>query len=282
LKAWFNRGFLTLERIDWNTPAAILERLIGYESVHEIRGWDDLRRRLADDRRCFAFFHPALPGDPVIFVEVALVRGLPEAIAPLIDRNGAVLDAAKADTAVFYSINNCHDGLQGISFGNFLIKQVVLELQRELPALSQFATLSPVPGFAHWLSKNLEQLAPPLLDAGEKPAIRALIDAGAPEAMLATLERPLMGLAAHYLVNERRGAEPLDAVARFHLRNGAKLDRVNWLGDRSERGRRSALGMMVNYLYDPKSIEKNHEAYVRDQTVVASGRVTRLLPRELR
>ena len=282
LKAWFNRGFLTLERIDWNTPAAILERLIGYESVHEIRGWDDLRRRLAADRRCFAFFHPALPDDPVIFVEVALVQGLSDAIAPLIDRNGPVLDPSKADTAIFYSINNCHDGLQGISFGNFLIKQVVVELQRELPSLGTFATLSPVPGFARWLAQNLETLAPPLLEPSEMPAIRTLLKAGASEALLDPLEKPLMGLAAHYLVNERRGDEALDPVARFHLRNGARLDRINWLADRSERGRRTALGIMVNYLYEPKAIEKNHEAYVRDHEVVASTRVARLLPRELR
>ncbi len=282
LKAWFNRGFLTLERIDWNTPAAVLERLIRYESVHEIRGWDDLRRRLAADRRCFAFFHPAMPDDPVIFVEVALVQGLPDAIAPLIDRNGPVLDPGIADTAIFYSINNCHDGLQGISFGNFLIKQVVLELQRELPTIGTFATLSPVPGFARWLAQSLAELTPPLLEPSEVPAIRTLLDTCASEPLLGPLETPLMGLAAHYLVNERRGDKPLDPVARFHLRNGARLERINWLADRSERGLRTALGIMVNYLYEPKAIEKNHEAYVRDQTVVASNRVGRLLPREFR
>jgi malonyl-CoA decarboxylase len=282
LKAWFNRGFLALERIDWNTPAAILERLIDYESVHEIRGWDDLRRRLAADRRCFAFFHLALPGDPVIFVEVALVRGLAETIGPLIDRGGPVLDPARADTAIFYSINNCHDGLQGISFGNFLIKQVVLELQREFPAIETFATLSPMPGFARWLAQSLPRLEAPLLAPEEAAAIRTMLDAGASERLLGPLEKPVITLAAHYLINERRGEEPLDPVARFHLRNGARLERINWLADRSERGLSTALGVMVNYLYEPKTIEKNHEIYVRDQTVVAAGRVSRLLPRELR
>lgn len=282
LKAWFNRGFLTLERIDWNTPAAVLERLIDYENVHEIRGWADLRRRLAADRRCFAFFHPALPGDPVIFVEVALVRDLADAIAPLIDRDGPVLDPRKADTAIFYSINDCHDGLRGISFGNFLIKQVVLELQRELPAIEKFSTLSPVPGFRRWFNRNFDQVESTLLEKEEATALRPLLEVEVTEATLAPFEKPLKKLAAHYLVNERRGAEPIDSVARFHLRNGARLERVNWLGDRSERGCRDAFGIMANYLYEPKAIEKNHETYVRDHMVVAAGQVTRLLPRDRR
>ncbi|MEX1107944.1 MAG: malonyl-CoA decarboxylase [Dongiaceae bacterium] len=282
LKVWFNRGFLALERIDWNTPAAILERLIRYESVHEVRGWDDLRRRLAADRRCFAFFHPALPGDPVIFVEVALVHDLADSIGPLLDRDGPVLDPSLANTAIFYSINNCHDGLRGITFGNFLIKQVVVELQRELPAIERFATLSPVPGFRRWLARALERLAEPLVSDADQAAIRGLLAGPVTPAAILPLEEPIMRLAAHYLLNEKREQEPLDPVARFHLRNGARLERVNWLGDPSSRGLGDSFGIMVNYLYDPRSIEKNHEAYVSGQEVVAASRVTRLLPRELR
>lgn len=282
LKVWFNRGFLTLERIDWNTPAAVLERLIQYESVHEIRGWEDLRRRLAEDRRCFAFFHPALPGDPVIFVEVALVRDLAESVDPLLDRNGPILDPALADTAIFYSINNCHEGLRGITFGNFLIKQVVVELQREFPTIGRFATLSPVPGFRRWLPGALERLAQPLVSEVERDALRDLIAGSVSETAIAPLQEPLMRLAAHYLLVEKRDMEPLDPVARFHLRNGARLERMNWFGDRSQRGLGESFGIMANYLYDPRSIEKNHETYVDDHQVVAAARVTRLLPRDLR
>jgi malonyl-CoA decarboxylase len=282
LKVWFNRGFLTLERIDWNTPAAVLERLIQYESVHEIRGWEDLRRRLAEDRRCFAFFHPALPGDPVIFVEVALVRDLADSVGPLLDRSGPILDPATADTAIFYSINNCHEGLRGITFGNFLIKQVVVELQRELPAIGRFATLSPVPGFRRWLSGALDRLAQPLVSDVEQSALRDLLAGPVSETAVMPLQEPLMRLATHYLLAEKRDREPLDPVARFHLRNGARLERMNWLGDRSQRGLGESFGIMANYLYDPRSIEKNHETYVDDHQVVAAARVTRLLPRDLR
>jgi malonyl-CoA decarboxylase len=282
LKVWFNRGFLTLERIDWNTPAAILERLIQYESVHEIRGWEDLRRRLAEDRRCFAFFHPALSGDPVIFVEVALVCDLADSVGPLLDRNGPIIDPAAADTAIFYSINNCHEGLRGITFGNFLIKQVVVELQRELPTIGQFATLSPVPGFRRWLSGALDRLAQPLVSDVERSALQDLLAGPVSETAVTPLQEPLMRIAAHYLLAEKRDREPLDPVARFHLRNGARLERMNWLGDRSQRGLGESLGIMANYLYDPRSIEKNHETYVDDHQVVAAARVTRLLPRDLR
>ncbi len=246
--SWFNRGFLELRRIDWNTPASVLEKLIRYEAVHEIQGWDDLRRRLAPDRRCFAFFHPALPGDPLIFVEVALVQGLAGAIAPLLAP--ALGDPDKADTAIFYSISNCQDGLRGISFGNFLIKQVVEELQQELPHLRVFSTLSPMPGFRRWVERR-----------GGDPV---------------TSEAETLQLAARYLTNP--GAKSADPVARFHLGNGARLERINWMGNPAPRGMQESFGVMVNYLYDPDTIEDNHETYAKGGAVVRSAAVAALLP----
>ena len=274
--SWFNRGFLELRRIDWNTPAAVLEKLIRYEAVHEIAGWTDLRRRLADDRRCFAFFHPALPGEPLIFVEVALVRGLAGAIAPLLapdtDEAAQSERARTADTAIFYSISNCQDGLRGISFGNFLIKQVVEELKAELPWLTRFSTLSPVPGFRRWLDKRLDQ--------AEAPFDRDLLAAPAtwetPEAS-ASLEAPLTRLCAQYLTETDPGRGPSDPVARFHLGNGARLERINWRGNVASRGLRESYGVMVNYLYDPDTIEANHEAFATGGVVARSAAVEALL-----
>ena len=254
--SWFNRGFLELRRIDWNTPASVLEKLIQYEAVHEIQGWDDLRRRLAIDRRCFAFFHPALPGDPLIFVEVALVRGLSSAVAPLLVED--VAPENDADTAIFYSISNCQDGLRGISFGNFLIKQVVEELKQELPQIRQFSTLSPVPGFRRWVEKRPD--APQALGAKD-------IDD------LAPLQTELTRLAAIYLTDPV-GRDP---VARFHLGNGARLERINWMGNPAPRGMQESFGVMVNYLYDPDSIEANHEAYATGGRVARSVAVEALL-----
>jgi malonyl-CoA decarboxylase len=279
LSSWFNRGFLRLVRIDWNSPASVLERLIAYESVHAIESWEDLRRRLAADRRCFAFFHPALPNDPVIFVEVALVRGLASKVQPLLDRDGAAGDPAAADSAIFYSINNCHDGLRGISFGNFLIKQVVAELQGELPGLRHFATLSPIPGFGRWLAARRAEAPSALIGEGERERLARLDGLSWPEdeAEAADLAPLLLRLAAHYLVNVKRDGLPADPVARFHLRNGARLERIDWLGDRSPKGLRESAGMMVNYVYDPAAIVENHEAYVRDHAVVAGRAVTQLL-----
>ena len=248
--SWFNRGFLELRRIDWNTPASVLEKLIQYEAVHEIQGWDDLRRRLAPDRRCFAFFHPALPGDPLIFVEVALVRGLAGAIAPLLAPGLGAPEAA--DTAIFYSISNCQDGLRGISFGNFLIKQVVEDLKQELPHLRVFSTLSPMPGFRRWVEKQANAPADP---AGN--------------------EAETVRLAALYLTNP--GPRAADPVARFHLGNGARLERINWMGNPAPRGMTESYGVMVNYLYDPDTIEENHEAYARGGIVVRSAAVASLL-----
>ncbi len=280
--SWFNRGFLELRRIDWQSPAAVLDKLIAYEAVHEIQGWDDLRRRLAPDRRCFAFFHPALPGEPLIFVEVALVEGLAGAVQPLLaqegDEDAARARASRADTAIFYSISNCQDGLRGVSFGNFLIKQVVEELKAELPQLDRFSTLSPVPGFRRWLTKRLETendpdaalLAP--LTQGSWKQDAWWLDAARSEAL-----RPaLMRLCAVYLTREASPRPPADPVARFHLGNGARLERINWLGNTAPRGIEESFGIMVNYLYDLDAIEANHEAFAHDGSVVRAPEVDAL------
>ncbi len=278
--SWFNRGFLELQQIDWRTPAFVLEKLIAYESVHAIQGWDDLRRRLEGDRRCFAFFHPALPDEPLIFVEVALVKGMASGIQPLLDTGQARIDPKKADTAIFYSINNCQKGLRGVSFGNFLIKQVAAELKEELPNLKTFATLSPVPGFCRWLHSDAADAA---LTSSENAVIdevrAALDDKGWHQSAERAegLRERLMGLAGHYLLKAKRPDErPLDPVARFHLGNGARLERVNWLGDPSPNGMHQSAGIMVNYLYKLDELERNHEAYVNRKQVIAARRVEQL------
>ena len=303
--SWFNRGFLELRRIDWQTPAAALEKLITYEAVHEITGWDDLRRRLAPDRRCFGFFHPALPGEPLIFVEVALVQGLATAVQPLLTPEGddAAARAKAADTAIFYSISNCQEGLRGISFGNFLIKQVVEELRAECPGLTRFATLSPVPGFRRWLEGRLAALADPdrrrelsetdraellrplaKVDGKAESSLAALL-AEAPPATDPSAERQwwchsqhqqllrpaMLRLCACYLTQQAA-----DPVARFHLGNGARLEHINWMGNSAARGFAESYGIMVNYLYDPATIETNHEAFVRDGTVARAVAVDAL------
>ena len=277
LSSWFNRGFLTLERIDWRTPAVVLEKLIEYEAVHEIDGWDDLRRCLDKDRRCFAFFHPALPDEPLIFVEVALVKGLAAAIPPLLSQEAERGDPTRADTAIFYSISNCQDGLKGISFGNFLIKQVVAELSAELPNLKHFATLSPIPGFMRWLNGVQGDVAG--MHFKELREIRDLISEKGwqqnPE-IVEKVKGPLEHLCAHYLVNEKSGERPLDPVTRFHLGNGARLEQLNWLGDDSENGMKQSAGLLVNYYYSLRDIEKNHEAYANERKVVASSAIQSL------
>jgi malonyl-CoA decarboxylase len=274
--SWFNRGFIELRRIDWQSPASVLEKLIAYEAVHEIKGWDDLRRRLAPDRRCFAFFHPALPGEPLIFVEVALVQGLATAMPPLLaretDEEAARAQAPCADTAIFYSISSCQDGLRGISFGNFLIKQVVEELQAEFPKLKRFSTLSPVPGFRRWLGQRLANESDP--DAALLPQLERGGWWNDP-AQSEKLRAPLLRLRARYLT--RRPSIRIDPVARFHLGNGARLERINWFGNNAPRGIQESFGIMVNYLYDHDSIEDNHEAFVRDGTIVRSPDVEALL-----
>jgi malonyl-CoA decarboxylase len=272
--SWFNRGFLELRRIDWQSPAAVLEKLIAYEAVHEIEGWDDLRRRLAPDRRCFAFFHPALPGEPLIFVEVALVEGLATSIPPLLSQgeDAALAQADCADTAIFYSISNCQSGLRGVSFGNFLIKQVVEELETELPQLKRFSTLSPVPGFRRWLGQRLVNGSDP--DAALLPQLEN--DGWWDDPVQSEkLRAPLLRLCARYLT--RQPSIRIDPVARFHLGNGARLERINWLSNTALRGIQESFGIMVNYLYDHDSIEHNHEAFVRDGTIVRSPDVDGLL-----
>ena len=275
--SWFNRGFLVLRRIDWQTPAAILEKIIAYEAVHEIQGWDDLRRRLEPrDRRCFAFFHPSLVDEPLIFVEVALVSETPGSIQAVLRPEHAAGAAAAPTTAVFYSISNCQEGLRGISFGNFLIKQVVEELAKELPSLTTFVTLSPVPHFARWLDRQMADGSSAVVEASDRQALKSLRDPGwlETEDEGAALRPALMSLAAHYFLRAKSAdGRPVDPVARFHLGNGARLERINWLGDVSEKGLREAHGLMVNYRYDLKEIERNHEAFENEGEVVASRAV---------
>jgi malonyl-CoA decarboxylase len=279
--SWFNRGFLVLKRIDWSSPAGILEKIIRYEAVHAIESWDDLRRRIEpDDRRCFAFFHPALVDEPLIFVEVALMREKPAAIEPILAGNRAALPADEAEVAVFYSISNCQKGLAGISFGNFLIKQVVEELRRELPQLSTFVTLSPVPGFRRWVEAGLAGADPDFLGAGERAAIAALDDGETDPAGLESAARVLEPLLARYFLEARdpRG-RVIDPVARFHLGNGARLDRLNLFADFSPKGWRESYAAMVNYLYDLPMIEENHERFASQGEVVASPGVQKALRR---
>ena len=266
LRSWFNRGFLRLERIDWHTPAMVLEKLIEYEAVHAIRGWWDLRRRLEGDRRCFAFFHAQLPDEPIIFIEVALTRGMSANVQPLLDQRAPVASPLSADCAMFYSITNCQEGLRGISFGNLLIKQVAEELKREFPHLRRFATLSPIPGFRRWLEQAADK---ELRSKIEDPAWHL---GEVPEALQKALQR----LCAYYLLNAKQEREPLDPVARFHLGNGASLERLNWMGDSSEQGMSRSAGMMANYVYWLAEVEKNHERYFRDHFISASPVIERL------
>ena len=262
LISWFNRGFLVMDQIDWNSPASVLEKIVTYEAVHEINALEDLRTRVAEDRRLFAFFHPAMPDDPIIFVQIALTKGLVGAVEPLLANDRVVTDVRDADTALFYSISNCHAGLRGVSFGNFLIKQVIEELRRDLENIKHFVTLSPVPGFRSWLDEvALDTLPENLLN----------LDTVAEET-----RSILLRLCAHYLLHEKTNGEPLDPVARFHLGNGALLERINWKADRSPSGLRRSAGIMVNYAYRLKDIEKNHERYFADGEVVASSEVRKL------
>jgi len=272
LIAWFNRGFLELRRIDWRTSALVLEKLIRYEAVHEIHGWNDLHRRLEADRRCYAFFHPALPDEPIIFIEVALTRGMSEKVQPLIDPGAPVLPPESADCAMFYSITNCQEGLRGVPFGSFLIKQVVEDLGREFPRIRKFATVSPVPGFREWLASH-----PELADLQAKLAQpnwwenKKLAD---------ELRQELVPWCARYLLHAKHRREPLDPVARFHLRNGARLERINWLGDISAVGMQRSAGIMVNYFYRLSDLERNHEAYTHDYEIVATSEIESLARRK--
>jgi malonyl-CoA decarboxylase len=279
--SWFNRGFLVLRRIDWSTSAAILEKIIRYEAVHEIRDWADLRRRIdPPDRRCYAFFHPALVDEPLIFVEVALTRAIPGAIAPILSDKREPVAPQRATTAVFYSITNCQRGLGGVTFGHFLIKQVVEEVSREIPSVGTFVTLSPAPNFAEWLNRERANAASVALDDADREALSALDSEGwwrSPD-IVERVREPFIRAAAWYYLRARNGRSlPVDSVARFHLGNGARLERLDWLADTSERALRQSYGLMVNYLYDLDYIERNHEAYAQHRAVVAASAVTRLV-----
>lgn len=279
LQSWFNRGFLVLRRIDWRTPAAILEKIIAYEAVHEIDGWDDLRRRLDPaDRRCFGFFHPSLVDEPLIFVEVALTNSVSGDIASLLQPVAGKAHAALAapTTAVFYSISNCQEGLRGVSFGNFLIKQVVDELSKEFSSLDTFVTLSPAPRFASWLSGLPGNAELETLSTVELEALKGLDGAEwwRDDEVSGQLREGITALAARYFLEAKgRGGKPLDPVARFHLGNGARLERINWMADLSPRGLQQSHGLMVNYLYDISTIEANHEAFANDGAIAASREV---------
>jgi malonyl-CoA decarboxylase len=282
LTSWFNPGFLSVVRVDWHTPAFMLEKIIQHEAVHEIQGWNDLQRRLEADRRCFAFFHPALPAEPLIFVEVALVDDMPDKVGPLLEIAAASGDPNKATTAVFYSISNCQPGLRRVSLGNFLIKQVADLLSAEFPKLKQFCTLSPIPGFGAWLARQIKEDAKrgEKFDAalskvanalGPDPA-KLVTDPKVAREKLAPLKEQLAALCATYLVNDGKadGFTP-DPVARFHLNNGARMERINFGADESRKGLRQSLGLLVNYLYERRRIEANHEQYAQRHVVASRG-----------
>jgi malonyl-CoA decarboxylase len=277
--SWFNRGFLELQTIDWRTPAWILEKLIQYESVHEIQGWPDLRRRLQADRGCYGFFHPAIPGEPLIFVEAALTHDISDNIQDLLEQEPPGMTGKLPDTAVFYSINNCLNGLRGVSFGNFLIKQVIEHLAHEMPHITRYATLSPVPGFRRWVEQAMDggQLG---LDQKQQALIAALRSGETAMETLqdsAELAKLMTTLCAHYLLAVKSRGNPADPVARFHLGNGASLDRINWWADPSDNGMQQSFELMVNYLYDRKAMGANHEAYQSRQALAYSSVVKKLL-----
>ena len=310
LGSWFNPGFLNLVQVDWQSPAMLLEKLIKHEAVHAIDGWDDLRRRLQPDRRCFAFFHPTLPDEPLIFVEVALVPEMPAAIAPLLDREVPPnSDPRRFKVATFYSISNCQPGLKGVNLGNFLIKRVAERLKAEFPGLKTFCTLSPVPGYTVWLEKVKEIIHPKLKPlqvqnlnsaltelrrrhgtdfSGLLPLVSEPSGQKAPDGTWQRIAKPfskkldrdlglLQSLCAYYLwQTSAEDARPSDPVARFHLNNGASLDRINLRADTSKKGLKQSLGMMVNYLYDLEEVESNHERFIEDD-VHCSSAVLKLL-----
>lgn len=267
LADWFDVGFLELRRMDWNAPAALLEKLIAYEAVHEIRDWQDLKNRLDSDRRCYAFFHPNMPDEPVIFVEVALVTGLAGNVQTLLDKDQPVGDPSRADTAVFYSISNTQRGLAGIALGDFLIKRVVEHLRAELPNLKHFATLSPIPGFRRWLERNPDPVVDRNLERDDWWRDSALAE---------SIRVPAMRAAARYLVGLRDDGRANDPVAHFHLSNGARVERLRWLADTSRNGIAQSAGMMVNYLYRLDRIETNHERYSGEGRVAASSEIRSL------
>lgn len=277
LTAWFDVGFLELQRITWASPAALLEKLIAYEAVHEIRSWADLKNRLDSDRRCYAFFHPRMPTEPLIFVEVALTDHLADNVQHLLDETAPVFNVRRADTANFYSISNTQTGLRGVSFGNFLLKRVIDDLKRDFPRLKTFATLSPMPGLAAWVRKHPQALAESGIDL---PTAELSAGAWAADRRQARrLRDPLLALAARYLLEAKGRGEnpprPYDPVSRFHLGNGARIERLNYLADHSAKGLAQSFGMMVNYLYEPEEIERNVEAFAADGRIAATASLRR-------
>lgn len=288
LSSWFDVGFLDLQQITWKTPAALLEKLIEYEAVHAIRSWTDLKNRLGDDRCCYAFFHPRMPDEPLIFVEIALVNGISTNIHELLDEKAPVINPKKADTAIFYSISNCQTGLAGVSFGNFLIKQVVRDLTARMPNLKTFSTLSPIPGFVKWLKTEARALhlserettIIEMMESAEGEAnLLKVIEKGDnhPEIDGKVLQQQLIRLGARYLMKAKKGRQALDRVAHFHLTNGARIEQINWAADLSDKGLQQSAGLMVNYLYKLPDIEKNHEAYSGQGEIAVSSTVRRLL-----
>jgi malonyl-CoA decarboxylase len=267
---WFDVGFLELRRISWDSPASLIEKLIKYEAVHDIKSWADVKNRLDSDRRCYGFFHPRLPSEPLIFVEVALIDDISQSITPLLDEAAVAVDVHKATTAIFYSISNTQQGLKGVSFGDSLIKKVVETLKAEFPRLKTFATLSPIPGFRAWFQKNATNMlalmddkhSVSLCTALDSPSVSGAQLLAAAEASLALepqspVRQMLLQSAAFYLSKEMDGGKPTDPVARFHLGNGARIERLNWGGDPSAKGVKQSYGMMVNYLYDLKRLDKH-------------------------
>jgi malonyl-CoA decarboxylase len=287
LSAWFDIGLLDLRQIDWNSPAALLEKLIAYESVHAIKSWDDLKNRLESDRRCFGFFHPNMPDEPLIFVEVALVNGMAPSVDGLLDEEAPEIDAKSADSAIFYSISNAQRGLGGISFGNFLIKRVVEVLSHDFPNLKTFATLSPIPGFSRWLGDQMKDEQGVLLSSADRKVLAGFGEGANDAALLSdllgqenwreneelatALKEPVSRLAARYLlIAKGRGGRAADPVAHFHLTNGARAERLNWLGDLSDRGRAQSHGVMINYQYRLGDIEANSTAYLSERKIAQS------------
>lgn len=287
LSAWFDIGLLDLRQIDWNSPAALLEKLIAYESVHAIKSWDDLKNRLESDRRCFGFFHPNMPDEPLIFVEVALVNGMAPSVDGLLDESAPEIDAKSADSAIFYSISNAQRGLGGISFGNFLIKRVVEVLSHDFPNLKTFATLSPIPGFSRWLGDQMKDELGVLLSSADRKVLAGFGEGANDAALLsgllgqknwpenvelaAALKEPVSRLAARYLlIAKGRGGRAADPVAHFHLTNGARAERLNWLGDLSDHGQAQSHGVMINYQYRLGDIEANSTAYLSERKIAQS------------
>ena len=293
LASWFDVGFLELQCMTWDSPASLLEKLTAYEAVHAVESWSDIKNRLAPDRRCYAFVHPQMPGEPLIFVWVALVKGMSGNIQELLDEEAPTGDPSEANTAVSYSISNAQQGLAGISFGSFLIKRVVDDLARDFKKLKTYATLSPIPGFAEWLTEQTAELGDDLLQPAELRVLSSVWPGHATASVLTALaehedwhqdgrlsgavEPPLLRLCAVYLTTAKRGKYARDRVAHFHLSNGARMERINWLADTSPVGLRQSLGIMVNYRYNSGEIEDNHEAYWGRGRIKTSGKIKTLL-----